>query len=31
MRMRGIDKAGGEWSLVTMTWNIQRLHVLRAA
>lgn len=24
-------KARGEWSLVTMAWNIKRLHVLRAA
>ena len=27
----GLDKARGEWSLVTMAWNILRLHVLRAA
>jgi hypothetical protein len=31
MSMRGLDKACGEWSLVTMSWNIKRLHVLRAA
>jgi transposase len=31
MSMRGLDKARGEWSLVTMSWNIKRLHVLRAA
>ena len=31
MSMRGLDKARGEWSLVTMAWNIKRLHVLRAA
>jgi hypothetical protein len=31
MSMRGLDKAQGEWSLVTMAWNIKRLHVLRAA
>ena len=31
MSMRGLDKARGEWSLVTMAWNIERLHVLRAA
>jgi transposase len=31
MSMRGLDKAKGEWSLVTMAWNIKRLHVLRAA
>ena len=29
--MRGLNKARGEWSLVTMSWNIKRLHVLRAA
>jgi len=31
MSMRGLEKARGEWSLVTMVWNIKRLHVLRAA
>jgi hypothetical protein len=31
MRMRGLAKAQGEWSLVTMAWNIKRMHVLRAA
>ena len=31
MSMRGLDKARGEWSLVTMAWNIKRLHALRAA
>lgn len=31
MSMRGLGKARGEWSLVTMAWNIKRLHVLRAA
>ena len=31
MSMRGLDKAQGEWSLVTMAWNVKRLHVLRAA
>ena len=30
MSMRGLEKARGEWSLVTMAWNIKRLHVLRA-
>ncbi len=30
MSMRGLDKARGEWSLVTMAWNIKRLHVLQA-
>jgi transposase len=31
MSMRGLNKASAEWSLVTMAWNIKRLHVLRAA
>ena len=31
MSMRGLDKARGEWSLVTRAWNIKRLHVLPAA
>ena len=31
MSVRGLEKARGEWSLVTMAWNIKRLHVLRAA
>ena len=31
MSMRGLDMAAGEWTLVTMAWNIKRLHVLRAA
>ena len=31
MSMRGLAKAEGEWSLVTMAWNIKRMHVLRAA
>jgi hypothetical protein len=31
MSMRGLDKARGEWLLVTMSWNIKRLHVLQAA
>ena len=29
MSMRGLAKAQAEWSLVTMTWNIKRMHVLR--
>lgn len=29
MSMRGLDAAKGEWSLVTMAWNIKRLNVLR--
>ena len=31
MSMRGLDKARGEWSPVTMSWTIKRLHMLRAA
>jgi transposase/uncharacterized protein YecA (UPF0149 family) len=31
MSMRGLAKAQGEWSLVTIAWNIKRMHVLRAA
>ncbi len=31
MSMRGLRKAQGEWHLVTMAWNIKRMHVLRAA
>lgn len=31
MSMRGLSKAQGEWSLVTMAWNIKRMHVLGAA
>lgn len=30
MSMRGLAKAQGEWNLVTMAWNIKRMHVLRA-
>jgi transposase len=29
MSMRGLAKAQCEWSLVTMAWNIKRMHVLR--
>jgi hypothetical protein len=29
--LRGLAGAQGEWSLVTMAWNIKRMHVLRAA
>ena len=29
--LRGLDKVRGEWSLVTMAWNIKRIFVLRAA
>lgn len=31
MSMRGLEKAQGEWTLVTLAWNVKRLHVLRAA
>jgi hypothetical protein len=31
MSMCGLDKAEGEWTLVTLAWNVKRLHVLRAA
>jgi len=30
MSMRGLRKAQGEWNLVTMAWNIKRMHVLRS-
>ena len=30
MSMRGLEKTKGEWSLVTMAWNIKRMRVLRA-
>ena len=26
--LRGLDCARGEWSLVTMAWNIKRMHAL---
>jgi transposase len=29
--LRGIDRVRGEWSLVTMAWNIKRMCVLRPA
>ena len=29
--LRGIDGARGEWSLVTMAWNMKRMFVLAAA
>ncbi len=31
MSMRGLVAAQGEWNLVTMAWNIKRMHVLHAA
>jgi antitoxin component HigA of HigAB toxin-antitoxin module len=29
--MRGLEKARGEWSLVTMAWNKKRMFALNAA
>jgi transposase len=29
--MRGLEKVRGEWSLVTMAWNLKRMFVLKAA
>ena len=29
--LRGLDKVQGEWSLVTMVWNMKRMHALAAA
>ena len=29
--LRGLDKVRGEWSLVTMAWNIKRMFRLMAA
>jgi hypothetical protein len=29
--LRGLDGARGEWSLVTMAWNLKRMFVLNAA
>jgi len=29
--LRGIDRVRGEWSLVTMAWNMKRMFVLRSA
>ena len=29
--LRGLEKARGEWSLVTMAWNLKRMFVLAAA
>lgn len=28
--LRGLEKANGEWNLVTMSWNIRRMFVLQA-
>jgi hypothetical protein len=29
--MRGLEKARGEWSLVTMAWNMKRMFALNPA
>ncbi len=29
--LRGLDKVRGEWSLVTMAWNMKRIFALKAA
>jgi Transposase DDE domain len=29
--LRGLDQVRGEWSLVTMAWNLKRMFVLRPA
>ena len=29
--LRGLDNVRGEWSLVTMAWNIKRMFALRVA
>ena len=29
--LRGIDKVSGEWTLVTMAWNVKRMFALKAA
>ena len=29
--LRGLDKVRGEWSLVTMAWNLKRMFVLAPA
>jgi transposase len=29
--LRGLEKVSGEWTLVTMAWNIKRMNVLRTA
>jgi len=30
-RLRGVDNVRGEWTLVTMVWNIKRMFVLAGA
>ena len=29
--LRGLDNVRGEWSLVTMAWNVKRMFALKAA
>ena len=29
--MRGLERVRGEWSLVTMAWNVKRMHALATA
>jgi hypothetical protein len=29
--IRGLDKVRGEWTLVTMAWNLKRMFVLQPA
>ena len=29
--LRGLDKVSGEWTLVTMAWNVKRMFALKAA
>jgi len=29
--LRGLEKVTGEWTLVTLAWNVKRLNVLRMA
>jgi hypothetical protein len=29
--LRGLDQVQGEWSLVTMAWNMKRMYALAAA
>ena len=29
--LRGLDKAKGEWNLVTLAWNVKRMFALQTA
>jgi hypothetical protein len=29
--LRGLEKVSGEWTLVTMAWNVKRMNALRMA